>query len=94
MLLVFVLTKTKRREDIVPVLKSLHWLAVFESSYEALHVLARDYLSEMLLVYEPGRPLRSSCSSLLAVPQAEMGTRVSTNIAHKVIRLDSEIWDQ
>lgn len=39
-----------------------------------LHGLAPDYLSEMLLFHEPGRRLRSSGSSLLAVPRIRTKT--------------------
>ncbi len=73
---------TKRRAHIMPILKSLHRLPVsFHIDfkilllvYMALHGLAPDYLSEMLLVYEPGRRLKSTGSSLLAVLQSRTRT--------------------
>ena len=76
------LTETERRAHITCILKSLYWLPVsfcinfklLLFVYKALHGLAPDYLSEMLLVYEPGRPLRSSTSTLLAVPQSRTKT--------------------
>lgn len=57
---------TKAKEHIFT-----HWLPVkiLLLVYKALHDLAPDYLSEMFL--EPGRPLRPSSSSLLAVHKAE-----------------------
>ncbi len=62
-----ILTKVKKRNHIIPVLKSLHWLPVsfridlnfFLLVYKALHGFVTDYLSKMLTVYEPRRTLRS-----------------------------------
>ncbi|KAF7646209.1 hypothetical protein LDENG_00191490, partial [Lucifuga dentata] len=72
------LTRTRRRAHITPILKSLHWLPVsFRIDFEilllvfkALHGLAPRYVSEMLSIYEPVRPLRSSCTLFLTVPKS------------------------
>ncbi|KAF7648422.1 hypothetical protein LDENG_00157170, partial [Lucifuga dentata] len=58
-----VLTRTRRRAHISPILKSLRWLPVsFRIDFKilllvfkALHGLAPRYVSEMLSVYEPVR---------------------------------------
>ena len=71
-----VLTKTKMREHITPILASLHWLpVVFRIDfkvlllvYKALNGLAPPYLSDCLVRYVPERPLRSSNADLLVVP--------------------------
>ena len=71
-----VLTKTKIREHITPVLASLHWLpVVFRIDfkilllvYKALNGLAPSYLYNCLHRYVPTRPLRSSSADLLEVP--------------------------
>ena len=71
-----VLTKTKMREHITPVLASLHWLPVtFRIDfkilllvYKALYGLAPSYLHDCLDRYVPNRPLRSSNADLLDVP--------------------------
>ena len=71
-----VLTKTKMREHITPVLASLHWLpVVFRIDYKilllvykALNGLAPSYLSDCLPRYVPGRHLRSSNADLLDPP--------------------------
>ena len=71
-----VLTKTKMREHITPVLASLHWLpVVFRIDfkilllvYKALNGLAPSYLYNCLHRYVPTRPLRSSSADLLEVP--------------------------
>ena len=71
-----VLTKTKMREHITPVLASLHWLpVVFRIDfkilllvYKALNGLAPSYLADCLPRYVPNRPLRSSSADLLEVP--------------------------
>ena len=61
-----VLTKTKMREHITPILASLHWLpVVFRIDfkvlllvYKALNGLAPPYLSDCLVRYVPERPLQ------------------------------------
>ena len=71
-----VLTKTKKVDQITPVLGSLHWLPVCQTTdvkillyvYKALNGLGPKYISDLLLHYEPSRPLRSSGSGLLSVP--------------------------
>ena len=72
-----VLTKTRMREHITPVLASLHWLpVVFRIDfkilllvYKALNGLAPSYLTDCLSRYVPNRPLRSSSADLLDVPK-------------------------
>ena len=68
-----VLTKTRKRAHITPILKSLHWLPVcFRIDFKilllvfkALNGLSPSYLSDLLLNYEPSRTLRSSDRGLL-----------------------------
>ncbi|XP_032872790.1 uncharacterized protein LOC116970201, partial [Amblyraja radiata] len=72
-----VLTKTKKVDHITPVLRSLHWLPVCQRIdfkilllvYKALNGLGPKYISDLLLSYEPPRPLRSSGTGLLCVPR-------------------------
>ena len=71
-----VLTKTRMREHISPILASLHWLPVASRIdfkillliYKSLNGLAPSYLSDCVPRYVPGRPLRSSDADLLEVP--------------------------
>ena len=71
-----VLTKTRMRAHITPVLASLHWLpVVFRIDfkilllvYKALNGLAPAYLYDCLDKYVPNRPLRSASADLLTVP--------------------------
>ena len=71
-----VLTKTKMREHITPVLASLHWLpVVFRIDfkilllvYKGVNGLAPSYLYDCLKRYVPNRPLRSSNADLLDPP--------------------------
>ena len=73
-----VLTRTRRRAHITPVLESLHWLPVsFRIDfkillivYKSLHSLAPRYIMDMLVRYTPGRHLRSTNTELLVVPKA------------------------
>lgn len=72
-----VLTKTRRRDHISPVLASLHWLPVksrieFKTlllTYKALNGQAPSYLKELIKPYCPARALRSQNKGLLVVPK-------------------------
>jgi len=71
------LTKTKKREHITPVLITLHWLPVsfridfkvLLLTYKALNGTAPTYISDFLTSYQPTRALRSSGADLLTVPK-------------------------
>ena len=71
------LTKTRMREHITPVLASLHWLPVVYRIdfkilllvYKALNGLAPPYLVDCLSRYVPNRSLRSASADLLTVPK-------------------------
>uniref|UniRef100_A0A672G1Q5 Reverse transcriptase domain-containing protein n=1 Tax=Salarias fasciatus TaxID=181472 RepID=A0A672G1Q5_SALFA len=73
-----VLTRTRGRAHITPVLQSLHWLPVrFRIDFKVLLLvfkclngLAPSYLADLFLPYRPSRALRSSGSALLCVPKA------------------------
>src|SRR4029434_10878882 len=70
------LTRTKRREHISPVVAALHWLPVtFRIDfivllliYKALNGLGPSYIENSLVKYLPSRTLRSSNVGLLEVP--------------------------
>ena len=76
------LTRTKRREHITPVLKSLHWLPVESRikfkilllTYKAVNGLAPSYLQELVVSYLPTRALRSQTAGLLVVPKVSKST--------------------
>ncbi|XP_028454707.1 uncharacterized protein LOC114569086, partial [Perca flavescens] len=81
-----VLTRTKKRDHVSPVLASLHWLPVESRiefkilllTYKALNGLAPSYLEELLIPYCPTRALRSQNAELLVVPRVSkcrMGAR-------------------
>ena len=73
-----VLTKTKRRAHITPVLKRLHWLPISSRIdykililvYKSLEKSAPSYISDLLLKYTPSRTLRSSGTNLLVIPES------------------------
>ncbi|XP_037548511.1 uncharacterized protein LOC119425058 [Nematolebias whitei] len=77
------LTGTKKREHITPVLESLHWLPVrFRINFKVLlfvfkclHGLAPQYLSDLLQLYTPSRSLRSADQLLLVVPRSNRRLR-------------------
>ena len=71
-----ILTKTRRREHITPVLAGLHWLPVsfridfkiLLTVFKALNGLAPCYISDMLSLYAPARALRSTDDKHLRIP--------------------------
>ena len=77
-----VLTRTRKRAHITPVLKSLHWLPVrFRIDFKVLLLvfkclngLGPSYLSDLLLPYRPSWTLRSSGTGLLSVPNVRTKT--------------------
>ena len=72
-----VLTKTRKRDHISPILASLHWLPVKSRiefkilllTYKALNGQAPLYLKELIVPYYPTRALRSQNAGLLVVPR-------------------------
>ena len=71
-----VLTRTRIRDHITPVLASLHWLPIkfriefkiLLLTYKALNGQAPSYLKELIVPYQPTRTLRSQNAGLLVVP--------------------------
>ncbi|XP_032375874.1 uncharacterized protein LOC116692015 [Etheostoma spectabile] len=78
-----VLTGTRKREHITPVLASLHWLPVHFRvhfkilliTFKALNGLAPSYLIQLLNRYTPSRSLRSADQLLLVVPGSKRKLR-------------------
>ncbi|KAM7366739.1 hypothetical protein PAMP_014689 [Pampus punctatissimus] len=81
-----VLTGTKIRDHISPILASLHWLPVKSRiefkilllTYKALHGQAPSYLKELIIPYFPSRTLRSQDAGFLVVPivsKSRLGAR-------------------
>ncbi|XP_032879310.1 uncharacterized protein LOC116974699, partial [Amblyraja radiata] len=77
------LTGTRKREHITPILASLHWLPVHFRVhfkillfvFKSLNGLAPPYLSELLHLYAPARCLRSADQLLLEVPRSKRKLR-------------------
>ena len=75
-------TCTKKRDHISPVLKDLHWLPVeyrpkfkiLLYTFKALHHIAPTYIQELVAVYQPRRSLRSENSLTLTVPKVRTAT--------------------
>ena len=81
-----VLTGTKIRDHISPILASLHWLPIKSRiefkiillTYKALHGQAPSYLKELIIPYYPSRTLRSQDAGFLVVPivsKSRLGAR-------------------
>ena len=70
-------TRTRKRDHVTPILNSLHWLPVIYRSqykiltyaYKSLHGTAPQYLEELVVAYQPTRSLRSESETLLTVPR-------------------------
>ena len=77
------LTNTKKREHITPILAALHWLPVsfridfkiLLMTFKACHGLAPTYISALLSPHVSGRCLRSSDMALLKVHPSRCVTR-------------------
>uniref|UniRef100_A0A8C1LY92 Reverse transcriptase domain-containing protein n=1 Tax=Cyprinus carpio TaxID=7962 RepID=A0A8C1LY92_CYPCA len=77
------LTGTRKRDHITPILVSLHWLPVrFRIDFKILLLVfkslnntAPKYLSDLLQPYAPSRALRSAGQLLLVSPNARLKSR-------------------
>lgn len=77
------LTGTRRREHVTPVLARLHWLPVrfrirfkiLLFVFKSLYLYAPPYLSQLVQPYLPGRSLRSAEHRLLQVPRVRTRMR-------------------
>ena len=75
-------TGTKKREHITPVLQSLHWLPVTHRvqykillyAFKIRHGLAPVYMNNMISTYCPPRSLRSESANLLSIPLTKTAT--------------------
>ena len=71
------ITGTKKRDHISPILRQLHWLPIrYRIQFKILSLvflcmndLAPSYLQELLVRYRPNRNLRSQSKSLLVSPK-------------------------
>jgi hypothetical protein len=94
-----ILTKTKKYDHITPILDDLHWLTVPKRidfkilmlTYKCLNQLAPPYLSELLEIYQPSRPLRSGTRSVLKVPRTRLKTYGDRAFACKAPRLWNDL---
>lgn len=77
-----IITCTKSRDHITPVLRMLHWLPVRERIefkvllivYKALNGLAPQYISDLITPYTPARSLRSESAYELVEPRFRLIT--------------------
>ena len=80
-----IVTRTKPRDHITPVLKSLHWLPIQNRveykiaclAYNCIHHTAPKYLQDLVDEYRPNWPLRSAGSSLMvrSIPRTKFAER-------------------
>ena len=75
-------TRSKIREHIAPILFKLHWLPVKQRitfkllliTFKIIHNYASKYLTELLESYSPRRTLRSGSQNQLVVPRSSTTT--------------------
>jgi hypothetical protein len=90
-----IVTRTKIRDHITPVLYKLHWLPITHRiqykvlllTFKALNGLAPSYLSDLIEPHQPARQLRSAAQHLLIVPRTRLvtvGDRAFMNAAPKL----------
>ncbi|XP_058237160.1 uncharacterized protein LOC131347216 [Hemibagrus wyckioides] len=90
-----VLTRTRRYEHITLILATLHWLPVkfridykiLLLTYRALNGLAPQYLSDLLVFYDPPHLLRSKGAGYLVVPQVAKATAEGRAFSFKAPKL-------
>ena len=83
-------TKTKRREHIMPALIDLHWLPVRQRieykllllTFNIIHGMTAPYLAELLSRHQPTRSLRSADAHLLVVPRSNLSTQCDRAFSH------------
>ena len=76
------LTCKRKFDHITPILHEIHWLPVkyrimfkiLVLTYKAIHGLAPQYISELIVRYRPSRTLRSSSNNLLTIPKHNLKT--------------------
>lgn len=93
-----ILTGTRRREHITPVLRSLHWLPVefrirfkiLLLTYKCLKDLAPVYLQDLIVPYVPPRSLRSQHLELLVSPRINKRTAGGRSFCYQA----SVLWNK
>ena len=77
-----IVTRSKQRCHITPILHNLHWLPVKSRiifkilllTFHSIHGTAPKYLKDMVTCYTPSRDLRSSSKDLLVIPNVRLKT--------------------
>ena len=89
------LTGTRKREHISPILRSLHWLPIPERidfkllllTFKSLNDVAPPYMEELLVRYRPTKTLRSADEGLLVQTKYNLkayGFRAFSQAAPKI----------
>ena len=90
-----IITKTKKYDHITPILQTLHWLPIkkrieykiYLIIFKCLHNMSPQYLSNLLVPYQPSWELRSSSKGLLQVKKCRLrtfGDQAFSNYAPKL----------
>ena len=91
-------TRTRYRDHITPVLRDLHWLPIeyrimykiLLLTYKCLHDLAPSYLVDLIKVYKPSRCLRSSSKLNLVSPSIS-----TTSYGHRSFcHASADLWNK
>ncbi len=94
-----VLTRSKKYDNITPILQSLHWLPIkFRISYKILLLAykalnAPVYLTNLLSRYNPTRSLRAQNSGLLVIPRIAKSTKGGRTFSYLAPKLWNSLPD-
>ena len=77
-----IITCTRKREHITPILVALHWLPIDKRiqykillyTYKAVNHIAPEYIAELITLHQPGRSLRSANKRSLKRPHCRTST--------------------
>ena len=92
------ITQTRKRDHITPILMHLHWLPVqFRIQYKillltfkSLHGLAPQYLADLITINCPTRSLRSSLGITLKVPRTRLKSYGDRSFSYA----SATLWNQ
>jgi hypothetical protein len=96
------ITYTRKRDHIVPILKQLHWLPILRRIdfkillivYKSFHSLAPIYISELIDTEAThSRQLRSSSKNILTVPRTRLSTMGDCSFQHAAPMLWNRLPD-
>ena len=96
-----IVTRSKCRDHVTPLLKKLHWLPVSQRidhkimslTYKCQNNTGPQYLQDVITPYRPTRALRSSTSSRLSIPGYGQNTDKKRSGARSFRNSAPKLWN-